>query len=56
MGGLSVFAPRNLPNRIPAGFYVAPAIGLVHTDPDVYPDPDEFRPERFLDRRVAPDE
>ena len=24
------------------------SIYLVHSDPDTYPDPDEFRPERFL--------
>ena len=25
-----------------------PNIWLVHRNPDVYPDPEEFRPERFL--------
>ena len=34
---------------LPAGTDVMPAILLAHTHPDVYPDPYEFRPERFLD-------
>jgi cytochrome P450 len=29
---------------------VAPCILLVHSRADIYPDPDAFRPERFLDR------
>jgi len=35
---------------LPAGTVVTPCILLVHRRPDVYPDPDAFRPERFLDR------
>jgi cytochrome P450 len=35
---------------LPAGVRVAPCIHLVHRDPDVYPDPEVFRPERFLGR------
>lgn len=35
--------------RLPAGAVAAPAIGLVQTDPGNHPDPDLFRPERFLD-------
>lgn len=34
---------------LPAGTDVTPAIWLAHTNPKVYPDPLEFRPERFLD-------
>jgi cytochrome P450 family 135 len=34
---------------LPAGAIVTPCILLVHRRPDVYPQPDEFRPERFLD-------
>ncbi len=34
---------------IPEGWYVAPAIPTVHSDSSVKPDPDEFRPERFLE-------
>jgi cytochrome P450 family 135 len=41
--------------EIPAGWYVAPAIPLIHRDPGRYPEPGEFRPERFLDGGVAPD-
>ncbi len=33
---------------LPRGTTVMPAIGLVHTDPSLYPDPEDFRPERFL--------
>ena len=35
---------------MPAGTYVAPALLLMHSRPDFHPEPDEFRPERFLDR------
>jgi cytochrome P450 len=34
---------------LPAGTDVTPAIWLTHTREDLYPDPLEFRPERFLD-------
>ncbi len=34
---------------LPAGTDVMPAILLAHTRPDVYADPYEFRPERFLE-------
>jgi cytochrome P450 len=34
---------------IPAGSTVMVSIYLVHTDGETYPEPDEFRPERFLD-------
>jgi cytochrome P450 len=35
--------------RLPAGTLVLPAIAAVHARPDLYPSPQEFRPERFLD-------
>jgi cytochrome P450 family 135 len=35
---------------IPPGTVVAPCPLLLHHRPDLYPDPDAFRPERFLDR------
>jgi cytochrome P450 len=35
---------------IPAGALVMPAITAIHFRRDLYPDPDEFRPERFLNR------
>ncbi len=35
--------------ELPAGTVVMPAIYLAHTRPDVYPQPYEFRPERFVD-------
>jgi cytochrome P450 family 135 len=35
--------------RLPAGTLVLPAIAAVHVRPDLYPSPQEFRPERFLD-------
>ena len=39
---------------IPAGTYVVAAIAVVHVRPDVYPDPHEFRPERFLEGQPEP--
>jgi cytochrome P450 family 135 len=35
--------------ELPAGAAVVPAIHLVHRDPRIYPEPDQFRPERFLE-------
>ena len=35
--------------RLPAGWSVAPNIYLTHRRPDVYPEPDRFMPERFLE-------
>jgi cytochrome P450 family 135 len=35
--------------ELPAGVSVTPSIYLVHRNPDVYPEPDRFLPERFLD-------
>jgi cytochrome P450 family 135 len=40
-------------HRLPAGINVSPAIYLLHRRPDSFPDPDLFRPERFLEQ--APD-
>ncbi|HJZ34884.1 MAG TPA: cytochrome P450, partial [Solirubrobacterales bacterium] len=34
---------------LPAGVSVVPSIHLVHRDPTIYPEPDRFRPERFLE-------
>jgi cytochrome P450 len=34
---------------LPAGTDVTPAFWLTHTRPDLYPEPLEFRPERFLE-------
>jgi cytochrome P450 len=35
--------------RLPAGVTVAPSIYLTHRRPDVYPNPEQFEPERFLE-------
>ncbi|MEU6034791.1 cytochrome P450 [Actinomadura sp. NPDC047616] len=35
-------------HQVPAGWCVAAIIPLVHSDPEVFPEPGEFRPERFL--------
>lgn len=37
----------------PAGVLLAPCNHLVHRREDLYPDPEAFRPERFLDRHYA---
>jgi cytochrome P450 family 135 len=38
--------------ELPAGTRVMPNILLTHRNPDLYPDPHAFRPERFLDGPV----
>jgi cytochrome P450 family 135 len=35
--------------ELPAGAGVTPCIHLIHRDPNIYPDPDRFLPERFID-------
>ncbi|MET0558116.1 MAG: cytochrome P450 [Solirubrobacterales bacterium] len=35
--------------QLPAGTRVTPSIYLIHRDPAIYPEPDRFLPERFLD-------
>jgi cytochrome P450 family 110 len=41
---------------IPAGVPVSAGIALVHARADLYPEPEAFRPERFLERKFAPHE
>ncbi|HEX3693093.1 MAG TPA: cytochrome P450 [Solirubrobacteraceae bacterium] len=36
--------------EMPAGTTVAPCVHLVHRNPEIYPDPLAFRPERFLEK------
>jgi cytochrome P450 len=38
----------------PAGVLLSPCNYLVHLRPDLYPEPDKFRPERFLERTFTP--
>ncbi len=35
--------------ELPAGVSVVPSVYLVHRNPKIYPDPEAFKPERFLD-------
>jgi cytochrome P450 len=37
---------------LPAGIRVYPAIAVVHLREDLYPEPHEFRPERFMDEEA----
>jgi cytochrome P450 family 135 len=53
--GRKLTAPVHLGrHRIPAGTILTPSINLVHHASRHYPDPDEFRPQRFLDHRPDP--
>ena len=40
--------------EIPAGTLVAACIWLLHRHEDLYPEPDRFRPERFLEKPTEP--
>jgi cytochrome P450 len=55
-GGTRVLqAPWRLRDwEIPKGAAVANALSMVHRRPDLYPEPHEFRPERFLGKRPDP--
>lgn len=39
---------------LPVGTAVAASITLAHRNPDVYPQPDAFMPERFLEHKFSP--
>lgn len=39
---------------VPAGTAVAPATVLAHHNPVTYPEPEAFRPERFIERSYSP--
>jgi cytochrome P450 family 135 len=39
--------------QLPAGVTAVPSIYLMHRRPDIYPDPEQFRPERFLEQRAG---
>jgi cytochrome P450 len=40
--------------ELPAGVLVVPAIHLTHRLPDIYPEPERFRVDRFLDKKPDP--
>lgn len=40
--------------RLPAGAWVLPGIGLVHTSAALYPDPDRFDPDRMIGASLGP--
>jgi len=40
--------------QVTAGTHVSPIAALVHRDPELYPDPEIFRPRRFLEQRFRP--
>ena len=42
--------------EVPAGTNIAASSAILHYDPDLYPDAEAFRPERFLERRFGPHE
>lgn len=42
---------RDEDGPLPAGTYIAPSIWLIHHRPDIYPEPGEFKPERWLDTK-----
>ncbi len=40
--------------EVPAGAGFCASISLAHTNPETFPEPHAFRPERFLERRFTP--
>ncbi|HYK20401.1 MAG TPA: cytochrome P450 [Pyrinomonadaceae bacterium] len=40
--------------ELPAGMRVTPCMYLTHRRPEIYPEPDSFKPERFVNRQYSP--
>ena len=52
----SLQEPMELGGRLlPAGASIVPSIHLVHRRADIYPEPNEFRPERFIESEGGKD-
>jgi cytochrome P450 len=53
--GRVVRAPLQLLGyTVPAGMGVMVSISAIHQDPSLYAEPDQFRPERFMERTFSP--
>jgi cytochrome P450 len=53
--GRRLHAPMRIGGRdLPAGVVVAPCIYLTHHRPDLWPNPEQFNPDRFLGKRPSP--
>ncbi|MGB3766856.1 MAG: cytochrome P450 [Phormidesmis sp.] len=50
-------SPRTIAgHHFKAGTVLRPTTYIIHQRPDIYPEPKQFRPERFLERQFAPHE
>ena len=53
--GRALKVPTRIAGReLPAGVVIAPCIYLVHRRPELWPEPDQFNPDRFLAARPSP--
>jgi len=53
--GRQLTKPMTIAGRqLPEGVTIAPCIYLVHRRPELWPNPDQFNPDRFLESRQSP--
>ena len=53
--GRTLTRPLTIAGRdLPAGVTIAPCIYLVHRRPELWPNPEQFNPDRFLESRQSP--